>query len=209
MVDSISPLADVHLRNRNNGQVAVSDPSGFFSIYILKTHVIRFTSVGYNPFYFSIPGAFKGDVFYQKIVLTRRTIPLEEVVIYGEGEVAESMLDREIGQPIEGLSFGTLEGEAHPVEPTLLNPASLLWEWFSKEAKEKKKLKQILKQEEIRRMIDDRFDSGLIWELTGLYGNELERFKVFCNFPSSFVLYANEYDFLIAVKTCYYKYKNQ
>jgi len=210
MEDGTTPLADVHVLNRNNRMVNITDPSGFFSMYISKTHVIRFTSVGFESFYFSLPGGFNGDVYYVRIILKQRVTPLKNVTIYGEDEVTKSMLRREEPpNPLEGVTFGTLQGEPHEIGPTLANPMALLWDWFSREGKEKRKLKEILKQDDIRKQVDKRFDSDLIWELTGLYGEEFERFKVYCNLPAGYILTANEYDFLIAVKNCYYKYKNQ
>ena len=208
--DGVSVLPDVHLLNRNNGVVVVSDPSGFYSIYISKIHVIRFTSVGYEPFYYSIPGDFKGEVLYKQIILKQKITPLDNVTIYGDREVTKSILSvKEEPNPLEGVQFGTQQGERHEIGPSAVNIASLLWEWWSKEGKEKKKLREILKQEEIQDRVSERFESDLIWELTGLYGNEFEKFKRYCNLPPSFVLSANEYDFLTAVKTCYYNYKNQ
>jgi len=155
-------------------------------MYVSKIHVVRFSSVGYNPFYFSIPGGFDRDVYYIQIKLKQSTVALRPVTIYGEEERTESILTREVApNPLQGIQLGTLVGEARPVNPTLANPVSLLWDWFSKEGKERRKLKE------------------------GLYGEELEKFKRYCNLPQSFVLNASEYDFLLAVKTCYYQYKNQ
>jgi len=208
--DSVTPLADVHLYNRNNHQITITDPSGFFSMYVSKIHVVQFTSIGYETYYFSIPGGYQGDVYYHKIILQRRTIPLENVTIYSKMEVTESMLRRENSpNPLKNVSYGTLRGDPVPVEPGIMNPASLLWDWFSREGKEKRKLKTILKLDEVRSQVDARFESELIWELTGLYGEELERFKLFCKLPRNFVLNANEYEFLLAIKSCYYSYKNQ
>lgn len=208
--DEVSALSDVHLLNRNNGQVVITDPTGFFSIYISKIHVVRFTSVGYEQFYYSIPGDFKGEVMYQKIALKRKTTPLENVTIYGDREVTESILSvKKEPNPLEGVQFGTLVGEAHEVKPTAMNVASLLWDWWSREGKQKRKLKEILEQEQITSMVDSRFESDLIWELTGLYGTELAKFKRYCNLPPSYVLTANDYDFLVSVKRCYYTFKNQ
>ena len=189
--DSVTPLADVHLYNRNNHQITITDSSGFFSMYVSKIHVVQFTSIGYEPYYFSIPGGYQGEVYYYKIILQRSTTPLKNVIIFSKKEVTESMLRRENPpNPLKNISYGTLQGDPVPVEPGIMNPASLLWDWFS-------------------RRVYIRFESALIWELTGLYGEELDRFKVFCNLPQSFVLRANEYDFLLAIKSCYYSYKNQ
>ncbi len=208
--DSITPLADVHLFNKNNYRITITDPSGFFSMYVAKTHVVQFSSVGYEPYYFSIPGGYRGDVYYQKIILKRSTLPLENVTIYSKVEETESMLKRKTPpNPLKDVSYGTLQGDPVPVEPGIMNPASLLWDWFSREGKEKRKLKAILKQDGMRLKVDTRFESELIWELTGLYGDELERFKMYCNLPLSFVLQANEYEFLLAIKSCYYDYKSQ
>jgi hypothetical protein len=208
--DGVTPLQDVHIYNQNNKQVTVSDPTGFFSMYVSKIHVLRFSSVGYETFYFSLPGDFMGDVYYIQIDMIRKTVALRSITIYGEEEKTESILTRE--KPLnnlENVQLGTLVGEAKPVDPTLENPVSLLWDWFSREGKEKRKLKQILERDEIRATVDNRFESDLIWELTGLYGEELEKFKRYCNLPEGFVINANEYDFLLSVKSCYYKYKNQ
>lgn len=203
-------LPDVHVYNQNNTQVIVTDPTGFFSIYVSKVHVIRFSSVGYDPFYFSIPGDFVGDVFYVNIEMKQSITALRPLTIYGKEEETESMLSRDTGpNPLEHIQLGTLQGEARAIEPTLANPVSLLWDWFSKEGKEKRKLKEILARDEIKSTVDKRFDSELIWELTGLYGNELENFKRYCNLPEGFVIQSSEYDFLLAVKKCYYKYKSQ
>ena len=132
------------------------------------------------------------------------------MIILSKKEVKESMLRPENPpNPLKNISYGKLQGDPVPVEPGIMNPASLLWDWFSREGKEKRKLKAILKLDEVRTRVDIRFESDLIWELTGLYGEELDRFKVFCNLPQSFVLRANEYDFLLAIKSCYYSYKNQ
>ena len=74
--DGVTPLPDVHVYNQNNTQVTVSDPSGFFSMYVSKVHVVRFSSVGFEQFYFSIPGDFKGEVYYTQIEMKQKIIPL-------------------------------------------------------------------------------------------------------------------------------------
>ena len=208
--DGITPLPDIHVLNQNNTAVTVTDATGFFSMYVSKIHVLRFSSVGYEPFYFSLPGDFAGEVYFVTIELKQSITPLKAITIYGETEKTESMLLRDTGpNPLANMQLGTLRGEARAIEPTIANPVSLLWDWFSKEGKEKRKLKELLALEEVKYSVDKRFESELIWELTGLYGEELENFKRYCNLPEGFVIRASEYDFLLEVKSCYYKYKSQ
>ena len=207
--DSVE-LSDVHIYNQNNRQVLISDPSGFFSIYAAKSHVLRFTSIGYETKYVSIPADFKGEVYFTYIMLKERVTPLENVTIIAKEEETQSMLKvPERPKPFGEYGIGTLQSEPVKISPGIGSPISMLYEWFSKKAKEERKLKEILASDAIRKNVDKRFESELIWEMTGLYGDDLERFKRFCNLPRSFVLYSNEYDFLVAVKDCFYKYQNR
>lgn len=208
--DSVE-LSDVHIYNQNNRQILISDRSGFFSMYVAKSHVLRITSIGYETKYLSVPADFKGDLYFTYVVLKERVTPLSNVTIFGkEVEETKSMLKREEQpKPFGEYGIGTLQSEPVRVKPTAGSPISLLYEWFSRESKENKKLEEILKQDAIRQSINKRFESEIIWELTGLYGLELARFKRYCNFPQTFALYASEYDFLVEVKKCFYRYQNQ
>jgi hypothetical protein len=70
-----------------------------------------------------------------------------------------------------------------------------------------RKLEELQKQGKISGHVDERFESELFWELTGLVGEELEEFKAFCNMSDTFIIYSSEYDFILKVNQCFDEFK--
>ena len=84
-----------------------------------------------------------------------------------------------------------------------MNPISLLYNWLSNEGKQERKLEELLQQEAIKKLVSQRYESDLIWEITGLSGEELNEFKNHCNLPASFVIKASDYELLLRIKECF------
>jgi hypothetical protein len=198
-------LADVHVQNMSSKHVTVTDRSGFFSIYLHRTHRLRFSAVGYRPFYFSLNEHNPASSQYELITLKSATIALSEVTVHSEKEErATEMMLPPPGKPL--FSFG-YQGEQTKIKPNVGNPVSLLYYWLSKEGKQQRKLEALLKQEKIKKLVDKRFDSDEFWQITALTGQELEEFKNFCGMSDLFILSASDYEFLLRIKDCYNKFK--
>jgi hypothetical protein len=198
-----TPITGVHILNINNNELAVTDESGFFSITMHPSNVLRISSVGFKTHYFTLKKQ-KGDITYVKITLQTVTIGLKNVDIVAKEEQRAEHLFRP--KPIPPpFTFG-YQGVQHDVKTTVMNPISLLYNWLSKEGKQNKKLEELLKQEAVKQLVANRYESDLIWELTGYAGKELERFKEHCNLSEYFVTNASDYDFLLRIKDCYNSY---
>lgn len=200
-----TPIEGVHILNTNNNKLAVSDENGFFTLTMHKSHVLRFSAVGFRTYYFTLREKDKDKMLYKRITLQTITVGLKNVDIVAKEEPRAENLFRPKPLP-PPFKFG-YQGEQHEVKPTLANPVSLLYNWLSKEGKQKRQLEELLKQEEIKKLVAQRFDSDLIWELTGYTGDELERFKEHCNLSDYFVANASDYEFLLKVKQCYNTYE--
>lgn len=199
-------LMDVHVQNLNNRQVTVTDNTGFFSIYVHHTHRLRFSAVGYRPFYLEIEVQDDENNLYEVIKMRRETIALDEITITPEEiERATNMMMPQSGEPLFSIGY---QGEPGAVKPNVGNPISFLYYWFSRGGKQMRKLEELKKQGKISGQVDDRFESELFWELTGLVGEELEEFKAFCNMSDSFIMYSSEYDFILKVNQCFDEFKN-
>ena len=198
-------LIDVHVQNLNNRQVIVTDQTGFFSIYVHPTHRLRFSAVGYRPYYLEIE-VDEGTIdLYEVIKMRRETIALDEITIKAEEvERATEMMMPPPGEPLFTIGY---QGEQMPVKPNLGNPISYLYYWLSKEGKQMRKLEELKKQGKITGDVDARFESELFWELTGLVGEELDEFKEFCNMSDAFIRYSSDYDFIFKVRQCYDEFK--
>lgn len=199
-----TPIEGVHILNTNTNQLSISDEYGFFSLTMYKSHVLRFSAVGFRTYYFTLK---KGNenVTYKRITLQTVTVGLKNVDIIAKEEPRAENLFKPKPLP-PPFVFG-YQGEQHEVKPNLGNPVSLLYNWLSKEGKQKRQLEELLQQEEIKNLVAKRYESDLIWELTGYAGEELERFKKYCNLSDYFVTHASDYDFLLKVKTCFNTYE--
>ena len=68
---------------------------------------------------------------------------------------------------------------------------------------------QRLLQQERDKFIDHRFNKPLVQRLTGLAGEERDRFMARCRPSYEFCLLTGEYDFLLWVKNCFAKYMQE
>ena len=199
-----TPIDGVHILNTNTNALAITDNTGFLSLSMHKTHVLRISSVGFKTYYYSLKKHSIEHLAYVKITLQTVTVGLKNIDIIAKEEPRAEHLFRP--QPLPSpFSFG-YQGIQHKVKPTVMNPISMLYDWLSKEGKQNKKLEELLKQEEIKKLVANRYESDLIWQLTGYAGPELERFKKHCNLSNSFVTNASDYEFLLRIKACYNSY---
>ena len=199
-----TPIDGVHILNTNTNELAISDPSGFFSISIHRSHVLRISAVGFKTYYYSLKQPINADINYVRITLQTVTLALKNVDIVAKEEVRSENLFRPKALPAP-FSFG-YQGIQHEIKPNAMNPISLLYNWLSKEGKQNKKLEELLKEEEVKKIVSNRYESDIIWELTGYSGQELENFKKHCNLSDHFVSKSSDYEFLFRIKKCYNTY---
>ena len=194
-------IKGVHILNTNTNELSISDESGFFSISMHLSHVLRFSAVGFRTYYYTKKNINSKDISYIIIVLQTVTIGLKNINIIVKEEVRAENLFRPKSLPAP-FSFG-YQGEQHELKPTLMSPISMLYDWLSKEGKQKRELEELLKQEDIKKVIAQRYETDLMWEVTGLTGSALEEFKVYCNLSAYFVTHASDYEFLLKIKECF------
>jgi len=199
-----TPIDGVHILNTNNNNLAITDNTGFFSLTMHETHVLRISAVGFKTYYYSVKKYNKENLSYVKITLQTVTIGLKNIDIIAKEEPRAEYLFRPKPLP-SPFSFG-YQGVQHKVKPTVMNPISMLYDWLSKEGKQNRKLEELLKQEEVKKLVANRYESDLMWQLTGYAGPELERFKKHCNLSDYFVTNASDYEFLLKIKDCYNSY---
>lgn len=199
-----TPIDGVHILNTNTNELAITDQSGFFSLSMHKTHVLRISAVGFKTYYYSLRHPINTDINYVRITLQAVTVALKNIDIIAKEEPRAENLFRPKPLP-SPFSFG-YQGIQHGVKPTAMNPISLLYNWLSKEGKQNKKLEELLNEDEVKKIVSQRYESDIIWELTGYTGKELENLKKHCNLSDYFVANSSDYDFLYRIKKCYNSY---
>lgn len=143
-------------------------------------------------------------VFYLK----RVAIPLKEVLVkdsvlsamkrYEELRKQFSSLNRLTNRDL--LSFGQ-SGVGLSIDA--------LWNSFSREGRNAKKLQEVMERDYMNNFIDEKFNKSLVSKYTGLKGDQLELFMI--NYrPSYYFVYgASDYDLISYVKIAYIRFKKK
>ncbi len=151
-------------------------------------------------------GAFRwnGDAEELTFLLKKldKAIELPEVRVASK---REQELQKEIARVVaepearKNLSFGEAIKLAQ-------SPISLLYELFSKSAKEDRKVAMLMQEKRRRDLANYRF--GMIaGQATELSGDRLERFRYYCDFSEEFLLLSSDYELTYEVLQCWYLFK--
>ncbi|UOE50291.1 carboxypeptidase-like regulatory domain-containing protein [Mucilaginibacter sp. SMC90] len=157
-------MSNVFVRDNQNRQMTLTDNKGNFSIRTETGHTLIFSSPGYVS-----DTLYVTDFTNKKIELVAQTIALRQVNISARRESFDA--HKEYPEVYT-------RAKVYPLSPT---------SWFSKEAKDARRLKKYFKHEEEERHVDEVFTMSYVQSIIPLRGQELENFMT---------LYRPSYDFI-------------
>lgn len=200
----------VNILNESIRVWAISDTTGKYKIPAKAGDTLVFSVIGYLGKFIVLD-----DQDIQNSVITKlipRTYDIAEVEVFGYSsyaqfkqkfqtlEVPETRTDI-LRENLDRISQ-EVGREAHikqVMDKTAGGGNLLSVPILSKEDKERIKLAEIKKEEKIQAIIDKKYNRQIISDLTGLKGDELDDFMLFCKLDRKFLLNASEYDILAKV----------
>ncbi|MFV8389370.1 carboxypeptidase-like regulatory domain-containing protein [Flavobacterium sp. LB1P71] len=212
------PLSNVNIININKVRGATTDSRGYFEIDVQPNDTLHFTILGFQSLRVRVTNDWIKNKS-TKIQLTEKAIALEEVVIRpfnltGYLEVDSKLIPTKENYrySISGLTQGYEAGEYSPnafgrVLGSIFNPADMLYNFFGKNPKELKKLKEMKKDDTVRNLLESKFDKETISVLLGVDKNELAEILQRCNYSEAFIQTANDLQIMDAISGCYEEYK--
>ena len=212
------PLSNVNIININKVRGATTDARGYFEIDVQPNDTLHFTILGFQSLRVRVTNDWIKNKS-TKIQLTEKAIALEEVIIRpfnltGYLEVDSKLIPTKENYrySISGLTQGYEAGEYSPnafgrVLGSIFNPADMLYNFFGKNPKELKKLKEMKKDDTVRNLLESKFDRETISVLLGVDKNELAEILQRCNYSESFIQTANDLQIMDAISGCYEEYK--
>ena len=212
------PISNVNIININKVRGATTDSRGYFEIDVQPNDTLHFTSLGFQSLRVRVTNDWIKNKS-TKIQLTEKAIALEEVIIRpfnltGYLEVDSKLIPTKENYrySISGLTQGYEAGEYSPnafgrVLGSIFNPADMLYNFFGKNPKELKKLKEMKKDDTVRNLLESKFDRETISVLLGVDKNELAEILQRCNYSESFIQTANDLQIMDAISGCYEEYK--
>ncbi len=216
--DTMLPIGNVNIVNLNKVKGSVSDEKGFFEIEAAVNDSLHFSSIGFQTIRVRVTNDWlKSNT--TKIQLTEKAIALEEVNVQsykltGYLEIDSKLIPirENFRYSISGLASGYEAGEYSPgafgnVLGSIFNPADMLYNFFGKKPRELERLKQIKKDNNIRQLLESKYDRETISALLGIDKNEISEILARCNFSESFARTANDLQIIDAISGCYEEYK--
>jgi len=212
------PLSNVNIININKVRGATTNSRGYFEIDVQLNDTLHLTCLGFQSLRVRVTNDWIKNKS-TKIQLTEKAIALEEVVIRpfnltGYLEVDSKLIPTKENYrySISGLTQGYEAGEYSPnafgrVLGSIFNPADMLYNFFGKNPKELKKLKEMKKDDTVRNLLESKFDRETIAVLLGVDKKEIAEILERCNYSESFIQTANDLQIMDAISGCYEEYK--
>ncbi|WP_298548817.1 carboxypeptidase-like regulatory domain-containing protein [uncultured Aquimarina sp.] len=211
-------LQNVHVVNLSQVIGTITNKEGDFEIKAKVNDTLYFTYIGYKPLRVRVTNDWKkfGDV---KIKMTELGIALEEVVVadiqltgYLEIDAKKIPVYNNYRYSISGLNSGYEGGSRQPgavnkVLGAIFNPADFLYNMFSKRSNELRKLRKMKKDDEIRNLLETKFDRATLMALLQVERLDIDEILRNCNYSVDFIKFANDLQILDAISDCYEEYK--
>jgi hypothetical protein len=212
------PLINVSIININKVRGTQTDAKGYFEIEVQPNDTLHLSLLGFQSLRVIVTNDWLKNKS-TKIYLTEKAIALEEVVIrqftltgYLEVDSKTIPTKENYRYSISGLVHGYEAGENSPnafgrVFGSIFNPADMLYNFFGKNPKELKKLKEMRKDDTVRNLLQSKFDRETIAVLLGTDKKEIAEILQRCNYSESFIQTANDLQIMDAISGCYEEYK--
>ena len=211
-------LENVNIVNLEKVIGATSNEKGEFSIEASVGDKLFFTRLGFETLEISVTNDWFrfGDV---KVKMTEVGIALEQVVIrpvkltgYLEIDAKNIPVYENYRYSIAGLDIGYEGGASQPsgvskALSAIFNPADFLHHVFGNKPRQMRKLKQMRENDEIRNLLQQKYDRETLTALLGLSKVDVDEILRRCNYSKDFIKNANDLQILDAINGCYEEYK--
>lgn len=212
------PIENAHIVNLNQVKGSITNEEGEFVIEAKVNDTLYFSYLGFKSLEVRITNDWLkfGGV---KIKMTELGIALEEVVVrpvkltgYLEIDSKNIPVYENYRYSISGLDTGYEGGEYSPraiskVLGAVFNPADALYNIFGKKPKSMRKLREMKKDDEIRELLQTKFDRQTLMALLQVSRLDIDEILRRCNYSKTFMQSANDLQILDAISGCYEEYK--
>ena len=196
-------------------QRTVTDEQGHFSVNIHPDDTVIFSAIGFDDYSFHLKKDQKLTHYEVVIEMDFKTYELQPVKVTAYQDLdqfKQSILDLKIPTKknaevnIPKLSYfsKTLPSadQSMGVGGSMRGPFSALYNTFSKEAKEVKKLGQYRQRVEADRSITAKYNLEVVKRVTNLNEKDAQRFVEWCRLENDFIQKSTEYELTVAMLKC-------
>ena len=203
------PYANIINLSKNRGKLTNSN--GYFMILIGKNDVIKITSIGYHDKYFCFRDSVDKKILLTKVKLAKKVYKLTEVSIFAPlnwDEFKTQFVNKKIPiDDVQKIKDKILTSLNSPEALTILAKSTQVGIIvpLNFKSKDEKQLIQISKLK-VEKQLDEENDER-VRSITGLKGDELRKFEIYCNFSHAYLLTNSGYVIITRINELWKKYK--
>lgn len=205
-------LQNAHVLNLSKKLGTITNEEGVFRVFAAPGDSMMVSSMGYKPYRASVPMDLKYKVFSIRIVMREDTFMLKETIIRSYPPTYNLFKKEFVALKLEKTNekiFGKVADKQYNPKGGIYlpGPISLLYSAFSHEAKMKRKLAELMYQDNLRAIVYDKVSKEVLIKAYHLQDEAaLEQFLDFCQLPESLILNATPYELVVAMNHCYQRY---
>ncbi|MEY2703937.1 MAG: hypothetical protein RLY43_2576 [Bacteroidota bacterium] len=211
-------ISGVTVINKTSSLTTVSDENGNFELLTHPNDVLFFSHIAYSFLKIEATPVWIATLSKQ-ISLAERTNEIEAVLITGYQLTGYLEIDTKLIPVnenrrfnIAGLNLGYEPGSKAPKAAqnminALSNPVDLVYSLFNKSEKDVKRLMEIKKDENFKKILSQQTDREAISMLLQLSKSDIAKILEKCNYSKVFIDSASDLQVLDALATAYEEYK--
>lgn len=215
----LQPVSFAHILNKERNTGTISDYYGDFSLGSYPGDTLTISSISYHTLVYCVPDTLTEGPLRLLLVMETDTVFLQEQVIYPWPETYDELKKEILALEAENthlepdLHLPSLKDVAALARTSMApgqlglykgsGPISLLYDKYSKEAKEKRELTRIRKYEHLK----TRYNTTVVSIVTGLTDlEEINRLIEYCDLNTEFISNSTDYELYTAINQCYIEY---
>ena len=204
VLDSLNgrPVIFAHVINTGRNTAAICDTMGYFYLRVRLKDTLKFSAIGYATRMLVAGDSLRDlevipDILLHEIRYTINGVRINPLGNYGDfkyrvanlqlpptGYEINPTLLRKIERGLDTLDI---------IEYPVMSPVTALYNWLSREGKERRKLARLIEKEKFEKEIAYKYSPLIVSGITGYSGLQLYVFMDFCDFSMKFLRESDRY----------------
>jgi hypothetical protein len=200
---------------------AVSDSLGVFSLSVRMNDTLYIRSISFYSTTIRVTDSLIWQMRIPIIPLAEQAYEFGTIDVYGWGSyqefkykflhtpAPEDKTKKLQDDLMRSLKRGPSNGGDVEMRIPLGSPITDLYNLFSKEGKFLRRYKRAVERDRVFLLTYQKFNRDIVGQVTGLTGNLLDQFMLFCRPDDEFLLQANDYDIYHRILEDYERFKKE
>ncbi|HOE05089.1 MAG TPA: carboxypeptidase-like regulatory domain-containing protein [Bacteroidales bacterium] len=217
-----SPLAYVNIYVKHTRSGTITDTSGYFLLFANVGDTIIFSSLGYEKLHVVATDTL-GDIARPAFVEMKRTVyelsSVDIIALRRYQQFKYEVINMKLPEddyvraannfPIRPVDLDYYTRQGASGFGLIFHPITALYDAFSKEGKERRKLAEVTEQDSYRAAVEQKYNLKMVMRVTGLNDTEAGLFMKWMNLSDPLVINASEYQLIEIIMMQFVKYQKQ